>query len=124
LKRGLFVLERPFPRFPREVNDQGNWWADGVLMVANESAGGSGGEIAAFGGRLPFWGGGGLRYQGGPITLVFRYDGAHQEAYSTRYATAATTATSAWFEPWRLRQHLQRRTAWATLLPAGRLPAD
>lgn len=98
VEAGLFVLERPFPRYPRDVNDQGNWWADGVLMVASESAGGSGGEVAAFGGRLPFWAGGGVRYTGGPITLVFRYDGQQKRAqYEVRYGN--TTATSPWLDP-------------------------
>jgi hypothetical protein len=98
VEAGLFVLERPFPRFPREVNDQGNWWADGVLMVANERAGGAGGEIAAFGGRLPFWNGGGARYQGGPITLIFRYDGDRKQVqYEVRYNNQ--TYTSDWLSP-------------------------
>ncbi|CUU34094.1 MAG: hypothetical protein K6U12_00605 [Armatimonadetes bacterium] len=98
VESGLFVLERPFPRYPREVNDQGNWWADGVFMVANESAGGAGGEIACFGGRLPFWNGGGVRYQGGPITLIFRYNGSTKKVqYEVRYGS--TTATSPWLDP-------------------------
>lgn len=98
VEAGLLVLERPFPRYPPEVNNQGSWWADGVLMVANEFAGGSGGEVAAFGGRLPFWAGGGVRYTGGPITLVFRYDGQQKRAqYEVRYGN--TTATSPWLNP-------------------------
>ncbi len=98
VESGLFFLERPFPRYPRDVNDQGNWFADGVLMVANESAGGNGGEIAAFGGRMPFWNGGGVRYQGGPITLIFRYDGSTKRVqYEVRYGN--TTAQSGWLNP-------------------------
>ncbi|MCS6919636.1 MAG: hypothetical protein NZM28_07695, partial [Fimbriimonadales bacterium] len=80
VEAGIFLQERPFPRYPRDINNQCGWWADGQFMVANESAGGNGGEIAAFGGRMPFWGGGGVRYQGGQVTIVFRYDGAQKKA--------------------------------------------
>ncbi|MCS7191156.1 MAG: hypothetical protein NZ843_06100, partial [Fimbriimonadales bacterium] len=97
VEAGLFLLERPVPRFPREVNNQGFWWADGLFMVANESAGGIGGEVAAFGGRIPFWAGGGVRYTGGPITLVFRYDGRRplqdgRVQYEIRYQGQTTTS--------------------------------
>lgn len=98
VEAGLFLLERPLPRYPRAVNNQGFWWADGLMMVANEAGGGAGGEVAAFGGRMPFWGGGGVRYTGGPITLRFRYDGQTKMVqYEVVYNNVTTT--SAWLNP-------------------------
>jgi hypothetical protein len=71
---GIHLVEMPFPRIPG--TGQETWFADGYLLVANEAGGGNGGEIAAFGGRMPFWNGSGARYSGGDITLTFRYDPA------------------------------------------------
>lgn len=81
---GLYVVEKPFPRIPG--TGQETWFADGVLMIANENAGGNGGEIAAFGGRMPFWGGAGARYMGGPAKVTFRYNGATMKVqYEVEY---------------------------------------
>lgn len=99
IEAGIFVLEKPFPRYPRDVNDQCNWWADGVFMVANEAGGGSGGEIAAFGGRLPFWNGGGIRYTGGQITLVFIYDGSQKRVKYQLKQGNNLLAESDWLAP-------------------------
>jgi len=99
IEAGIFVVERPFPRYPREINNQCSWWADGQFMVANEDGGGSGGEIAAFGGRLPFWNGSGNRYTGGPITIAFRYDGSQKKVqYAIKDSNGNEVANSGWLD--------------------------
>ena len=100
IEAGIFVVERPFPRYPREINNQCSWWADGQFMVANEDGGGSGGEIAAFGGRLPFWNGSGNRYTGGQATIVFRYDGSQKKVqYAIKDSNGNEVANSGWLDP-------------------------
>lgn len=100
VEAGLFLLERPLPRFPRDINNQGFWWADGLFMVANESGGGAGGEIAAFGGRTPFWPAG-VRYMGGPITLRFHYNGSNPVNQRVKYEVLYNNQTYAsdWLAP-------------------------
>ncbi|GBC93469.1 hypothetical protein HRbin15_01960 [bacterium HR15] len=100
IETGIFVVERPFPRYPSSINNQCGWWADGQFMVANENGGGSGGEIAAFGGRLPFWNGSGVRYTGGSVTIVFRYDGSQKKVqYAIKNASGNEIANSGWLTP-------------------------
>lgn len=97
---GLHLVEHPFPRV--QGTGQETWFADGYFLVGNEAGGGNGGEIAAFGGRMPFWNGAGARYSGGDITLTFRYDptafsGAGAVQYQVDYN--GNTYTSAWLIP-------------------------